>query len=73
MSSEKPGAAASGRKTSRRQFIVGGLGLVGVAVLAGRIWWVNANAFDYPEVHYSMGEWVNLDEAIRCACKMPKS
>lgn len=64
MGSEKPGAAASGRKLSRRQFIASGLGLVGVAALAGRIWWVNANAFDYPEVHYSMGEWVDLDGAF---------
>ena len=37
MGSEKPGAAASGLKVSRRQLIVGGLGLVGVAALAGRI------------------------------------
>lgn len=54
----------TGHRVSRRQFIVGGLGLIGVSALAGRIWWVNANAFDYPEVHYSMGEWVDLDGAF---------
>lgn len=61
---EKGHAAALGPKVTRRRFIAGGLGLVGAAALAGRIWWVNANAFDYPEVHYAMGEWVDLDGAF---------
>lgn len=65
MSSEaKKRIGRTGHRVSRRQFIVGGLGLIGVSALAGRIWWVNANAFDYPEVHYSMGEWVDLDGAF---------
>ena len=54
----------TGHRVTRRQFIAGGLGLVGISALAGRIWWVNASAFDYPEVHYSMGEWVDLDGAF---------
>lgn len=53
-----------GRKMSRRRFIVGSLGIAGAAALACRIWWVNANAFDYPEVHYGMGDWVALDGAF---------
>ena len=54
----------AGVKVSRRRFIIGGLGVVGAAALAGRIWWVNANAFEYPETRHAMGEWVNLDGAF---------
>ncbi len=48
---------------TRRRFVAGGLGIAAAAALAGRIWWVNANAFDYPEVHYAKGDWVDLDGA----------
>ena len=58
------GKGGRGCRTSRRRFIVGGLGAAGALAFAGRIWWVNASAFDYPEVHYAMGEWVALDGAF---------
>lgn len=61
---EKARPGGRGPKVTRRRLIAGGLGLVGAAALAGRIWWVNANAFDYPEAHYAMGEWVDLDGAF---------
>lgn len=60
----RAGHGPRGRKISRRRFVAGGLGVVGAAALAARIWWVNANAFDYPEAHYAMGEWVDLDGAF---------
>lgn len=60
----REGHGPQGHKMSRRRFVAGGLGVVGVAALAARIWWVNANAFDYPEVHYAIGEWVDLDGAF---------
>lgn len=43
---------------------MGVVGLLGTAAIAGRIWQVNAQAFDYPEHRYSMGEWVDLDGAF---------
>jgi hypothetical protein len=53
-----------GRVVSRRRFVAGALGVAAAAAFAGRVWWVNANAFDYPERHYAMGEWVDLDGAF---------
>lgn len=49
---------------SRRCLIAGGLGLVGALAFSARVWWVNANAFDYPERRYAMGDWVDLDGAF---------
>ena len=64
MSVRAKGGAGANARVSRRRFVAGCLGAVGVAVLAGRIWWINANAFEYPETHHAMGEWVDLDGAF---------
>lgn len=63
MGSEQESSRA-GRGISRRRLIASALGLVGAAAIAGRIWQVNANAFDYPEQRYAMGDWVDLDGAF---------
>lgn len=64
MSSRTKDGVSASAGTSRRRFVAGCLGAIGVAALAGRIWWVNANAFEYPETHHTMGEWIDLDGAF---------
>ena len=64
MGSRSRTTARPGRGISRRRLIAGGAVLAAAAAIAGRIWQVNANAFDYPERHYAMGEWVDLDGAF---------
>lgn len=64
MGGELMRAAKKNRTLSRRHLVAAGLGFVAVSALFGRIWWVNGNAFDYPECRYGTGEWVDLDGAF---------
>ena len=64
MSDIAEGIGNTGTKVSRRHFVAGCLGVIGAAALTGRIWWVNANAFEYPEARHALGEWVDLDGAF---------
>lgn len=64
MAARSGGAGGAKRILSRRRLIVGGLGIAAAAAFTARVWWINANAFDYPERRYGMGDWVDLDGAF---------
>ncbi|MBR2834555.1 MAG: DUF5028 domain-containing protein [Coriobacteriales bacterium] len=48
------------RAVSRRTFAIAG-SLAVCALITGRIWQVNANAYRIPVIRHKMGEWVELD------------
>ena len=64
MAARSGGAGGARRILSRRRLIVGGVGIAAAAAFAARVWWINVNAFDYPERRYGMGDWVDLDGAF---------
>lgn len=64
MAARSGSAGGARRALSRRSLVAGGLGAVAAAAFAARVWWVNANAFDYPERRYGVGDWVDLDGAF---------